>query len=196
MLRLAVQASRHPATYPYRRASPQSIRTLIAPPTANSGPLMYRRSDRALPDITTASRHWLKTIPLFVVVVGGSTLAIFNYQKSSSSVVNSTLYALRTSPRAREILGDEVYFRDKFPWIWGELNLLHGRVDIEFGVKGTARKGMMRFRSIRKTRMSYVCDVCCFCFSPFTCYLLLIRSVILVCADIVDRFSLRHKNGV
>lgn len=130
--------------------------TLIAPPTGASGPLMERRADRELPDITSSSRQWLKTLPIFLAIVGVSTLAIFNYQKSSSSVVSSTLYALRTNPEARELLGDEIYFRDKFPWISGELNQLHGRVDIGFGVKGTRAKGYMRFKSIRKSRMGYV----------------------------------------
>jgi cytochrome c oxidase assembly factor 1 len=55
------------------------------------------------------------------------------------------------------VLGDEIYFRDKFPWIHGEMNQLHGRIDIGFGVKGKAGKGYMRFKSIRKTRMGHVC---------------------------------------
>jgi cytochrome c oxidase assembly factor 1 len=83
-------------------------------------------------------------------------LGIFNYQKSSSSVVSSTLYALRTSPRAREILGDEIYFAQQIPWISGEMNQLHGRIDITFWVKGTKSQGKMRFRSIRPDRMSFV----------------------------------------
>jgi cytochrome c oxidase assembly factor 1 len=83
-------------------------------------------------------------------------LGIFNYQKSSSSIVNSTLYALRTSPRAREILGDEIYFAQQIPWISGEMNQLHGRIDISFWVKGTKSQGKMKFRSIRPDRMSYV----------------------------------------
>ena len=81
-----------------------------------------------------------------------SSLGIFNYQKTSSSVVSSTLYALRTNPRAREVLGDEIYFRDRFPWIWGTLNQLHGKIDIGFGVKGTKTTGFMKFRSERKRR--------------------------------------------
>lgn len=85
-------------------------------------------------------------------------LGIFNYQKSSSSVVHSTLYALRTSPRAREVLGDEIYFAQQIPWISGEMNQLHGRIDISFWVKGTKAQGKMRFRSIRPDRMSYVSD--------------------------------------
>ncbi|MCJ1412305.1 hypothetical protein MMC19_006399 [Ptychographa xylographoides] len=116
---------------------------------------MSRRSDRELPDIPSSSRRWLKTLPIFLAILGVSTLAIFNYQKASSSIVNSTLYALRTSPTAREALGDEIYFRDKFPWIWGEMNQLHGRIDIGFGVKGKAGKGWMRFKSVRKSRMGY-----------------------------------------
>lgn len=91
-------------------------------------------------------------------------LGIFNYQKSSSSVVNSTLYALRTSPRGREVLGDEIYFAQQMPWIHGEMNQLHGRIDISFWVKGTKAQGKMRFRSLRPDRTSYVC---------FTVYLMI-----------------------
>lgn len=96
---------------------------------------------------------WARTLPIFLVVLVSSTLAIFNYQKSSSSVVSSTMYALRTSPKAREYLGDEVYFAHKMPWIWGEMNQLHGRIDIQFEVKGSKNVGTMRFKSFRATRM-------------------------------------------
>lgn len=136
-----------------------SRRTLLAAPTPDQGPLMTRRPDRALPEIPSSSRLWLRTLPLFIAILTASTLAIFNYQKASSSIVNSTLYALRTSQEGRKLLGDEIYFRDKFPWIWGEMNQLHGRVDISFGVKGTKGKGTMRFKSIRKSRMGFVCDL-------------------------------------
>ncbi|KAJ5176428.1 uncharacterized protein N7482_002305 [Penicillium canariense] len=129
-------------------------RTMIPAPGPNTGPLTERRADRELPNITT-SRGWLKTLPIFVVVVGAAMLGIFNYQKSSSSVVSSTLYALRTSPRAREILGDEIYFAQQIPWISGEMNQLHGRINISFWVKGTKAQGKMRFRSIRPSRTSY-----------------------------------------
>lgn len=134
--------------------SPQ--RMLIAAPPPNHGPLMSRRSDRELPEINPSYSIWLKSFPIFFGIIIASTLAIFNYQKSSSAIVNATLYALRTHEVARQELGDQIYFRDKFPWVWGTMNAVHGRVDITFGVKGTRAKGMMRFRSIRKTRMGYV----------------------------------------
>jgi len=96
---------------------------------------------------------WMRTVPIFLVLLISSTLGIFNYQKSSSSVVSSTMYALRTSPKAREYLGDEIYFKHKMPWIWGEMNQLHGRINIEFTVKGNRNSGIMRFKSFRPTRM-------------------------------------------
>jgi cytochrome c oxidase assembly factor 1 len=96
--------------------------------------------------------RWARTLPLFIAILISSTLAIFNYQKSSSSVVASTLYALRTSPKAREYLGDEIYFAHKMPWIWGEMNQLHGRINIRYEVKGTKASGAMRFSSSRPTR--------------------------------------------
>lgn len=117
---------------------------------------MERRADRALPTISTNSFKWLRSLPIFALIMVGSTLAIFNYQKQSSSVVNSTLYALRTNPEAREILGDEIYFASQIPWIRGEINQLHGRIDMSFWVKGTKKQGLMRFRSERKTRMGFV----------------------------------------
>ncbi|KAL9041233.1 MAG: hypothetical protein Q9180_001420 [Flavoplaca navasiana] len=130
-------------------------RTLIAAPSPNDGPLLTRRSDRALPEIPSSRKLWLRTLPIFLSIITLSTLAIFNYQKASSSIVNATLYALRTSEVGKRELGEQVYFRDKFPWIWGEMNQLHGRIDISFGVKGTKGRGVMRFKSVRKTRMGF-----------------------------------------
>lgn len=131
-------------------------RTLIAPPSPNDGPLLSRRSDRALPEIPSSRKLWLRTLPVFLSIITLSTLAIFNYQKASSSIVNATLYALRTSEAGKRELGEQVYFRDRFPWIWGEMNQLHGRIDISFGVKGTKGRGVMRFKSVRRTRMGFV----------------------------------------
>ncbi|KAJ8114820.1 hypothetical protein ONZ43_g4812 [Nemania bipapillata] len=67
----------------------------------------------------------------------------------SSPVVASTLYALRTNKKARELLGDEIYFKQQIPWISGEMNQLRGRIDINFAVKGSRSTGVMRFASVR-----------------------------------------------
>ena len=132
----------------------QIVRPLVPPPTEGSGPLLSRRADRELPSIAKGY-VWLKTLPIFIFLVTASSLAIFNYQKSSSSTVNSILYALRTNETAREILGDEVYFASKVPWIRGEMNQLHGIIDIRFWVKGTRSKAETRFVSLRRKKGGY-----------------------------------------
>jgi cytochrome c oxidase assembly factor 1 len=104
-------------------------------------------------DVREGGMRWIRTVPIFLVLLVSATLAIFNYQKSSSSVISSTLYSLRTSDKAREYLGDDIYFAHKMPWIWGEMNQLHGRIDIQFEVKGNKNSGTMRFKSFRATRM-------------------------------------------
>ncbi|CRK27625.1 hypothetical protein BN1708_014867 [Verticillium longisporum] len=129
--------------------TPLRQRWMTAAPKPGQGPLMERRADRELPDLASTTFRWSRSFPIFVVIVAVSSLAIFNYQKSSSPVVSSTLYALRVSPKARELLGDEVYFKHQIPWISGEMNQLHGRIDIAFSVKGSRSEAVMRFASYR-----------------------------------------------
>lgn len=163
-------------------------RSLVPAPSANSGPLLDRRGDRELPSLESQFK-WARTLPIFAVLVGAAMLGIFNYQKSSSSVVSSTLYALRTSKEAREILGDEIYFAHKVPWISGQIDQLHGRIDITYWVKGTKTKGKMRFKSVRPDRQSYVSyNSLAFCLSYLTRNSLLIITVL--------RYSSAPRNGV
>ena len=143
---------------PLRSAStqtPSSPSDYLPPPAENAGPLLSRLPNRALPTLKK-QYLWLKTLPIFILLITLSSLAIFNYQKSSSSTVNSILYALRTNATARELLGDEIYFASKVPWIWGELNQLHGRINISFWVKGRKQQGKVKFVSVRKRRDGYV----------------------------------------
>ncbi|CAK7267587.1 cytochrome oxidase assembly protein 1 [Sporothrix epigloea] len=133
------------------RQRPNPLRTYVSAPRPGDGPLMERRADRDLPDVIKTRFRWSRTLPWFLLIVAGCSVAIFNYQKASSPVVASTLYALRTSPRARAYLGDEIYFQQRIPWIAGEMNQMRGRIDIHFAVKGTRNTGRMRFTSHRPT---------------------------------------------
>lgn len=139
---------------PRRPASTTSSATdtVIPAPREGSGPLLSRSSNRALPNINTARNKWLYTLPLFLFTITGTALAFFNYQKASSSTVSSILYALRTSPTARELLGDEVYFASQVPWVRGQMNQLHGNIEIEFWVKGTRAQGQTRFVARRREK--------------------------------------------
>ncbi|EPS37142.1 hypothetical protein H072_9222 [Dactylellina haptotyla CBS 200.50] len=76
---------------------------------------------------------------------------LFNYQRSNSSVVSSTLYALRVNPDAREALGDEISFKAKtIPWIRGTMDQLHGKIDISYKVIGKRGEGTVHFTSVRE----------------------------------------------
>jgi len=61
-------------------------------------------------------------------------------------------------------LGDEVYFAQQLPWIWGSIDQVHGSIDVSFMVKGSKGRAMMRFRSLRRTRMGFVSIPSFFCF--------------------------------
>jgi cytochrome c oxidase assembly factor 1 len=159
LFRLAVshlrqQSLRRSSTHTHSQTA--TVRpNFIPPPTESSGPLLSRLPNRALPSVQK-SRTWLKTLPAFIIVITLSSLAIFNYQKSSSSTVNSILYALRTNETARSVLGDEIYFASKVPWVRGELNPMQGRIDISFWVKGRRGTGRVKFVSMRKRGNQFV----------------------------------------
>jgi cytochrome c oxidase assembly factor 1 len=54
------------------------------------------------------------------------------------------------------VLGDEIYFASKVPWIRGELNPMQGRIDISFWVKGRKSPGKVKFVSVRKRGNQFV----------------------------------------
>ncbi|KAL7950911.1 cytochrome oxidase complex assembly protein 1 domain-containing protein [Trichoderma barbatum] len=129
-------------------------RWMTPAPKPGDGPMMSRRADRELPDVGQVSHGWRRTMPLFLAVVAVCSVTIFNYQKSSSPIISSTLYALRTSPEANRLLGDEIYFKHQIPWISGEMNQVKGRIDISFSVRGSKAAGVMRFASHRPSSKS------------------------------------------
>lgn len=152
-----LQASRSSIIFPRRAASTSTATSaqhepLIPAPKEGSGPLLTRRADRELPEITSPSNVWLYTLPVFALVITASAIAFFNYQKASSSTVSSILYALRTNPAARELLGDEIYFASQVPWISGDMSQLQGHIDITFWVKGTKGVAKTRFVARRKEK--------------------------------------------
>ena len=153
--------TRQPCSPPFRslqsppnRPSDRSASTSVqpsSPPPSGDRPFLTRDPNRELPSIPNSPfKVWSRTLPVFFLLITVSCFAIFNYQKSNSSVVSSILYALRRNEAAKEILGDEIYFANSVPWISGEMNQLHGRIDVKFWVKGTRGKGRVRFWCERK----------------------------------------------
>ncbi|OAA34948.1 cytochrome oxidase complex assembly protein [Metarhizium rileyi] len=132
----------------------QQRRWATPAPKPGDGPLMSRRADRQLPEISQVRFRWGRSLPVFLAIVTVCSLSIFNYQKTSSPIVSSTLYALRTNARARGILGDDIYFKHQIPWIRGQMNQMQGRINIYFTVKGTRGWAVMRFASHRPSSRS------------------------------------------
>jgi cytochrome c oxidase assembly factor 1 len=134
----------------------RQARGLLIPTPSRTTPLLNRRADRPLPSLKSINRRTWPYLPVFLAVIAAGAFAIFNYEKLNHSVVSSSLYALRVHPRSREMLGDEIYFAHRVPWIHGKIDPMHGVVDVSFAVKGSKGKGKMRFRCTRRKRGDYV----------------------------------------
>lgn len=119
-------------------------------------PCDSRAANRGPAGIRSSRNTVLMSIPIFVGGVTAAALAIFNYQKMTSPIVASTMYALRVHPAARAALGSNIQFRRYLPIIFGEMNQAHGRVDIHYTVQGDKNEGTMVFRAFRRTRMGIV----------------------------------------
>lgn len=88
----------------------------------------------------------MQSILTFLVFAAGMTVAclgIFNYEKVSSPIMNATMYFLRRSDHARELLGDKITYDGMFPWIWGEVNTVKGCVDCSTDLCGNKSSAKM-----------------------------------------------------
>lgn len=88
----------------------------------------------------------------FWILMGVSAAIMFNYEKTSSPVVTTTLHFLRRSKIIRDVLGDEIDFKNIYPWVSGELNQVKGAVNIKFDVKGSKNWGTIRLVADRESR--------------------------------------------
>lgn len=109
--------------------------------------------DRELPDPFAdkkKNRYYFVVYGIGVVV---SCAIIFNYEKTRSPIINSTLYFLRRSSIAKEQLGEGINFASSWPWISGQLNTVQGKIDIEFQVKGSKRSGTLKLKAYRESKL-------------------------------------------
>ncbi|KAH3661802.1 hypothetical protein OGAPHI_005980 [Ogataea philodendri] len=124
--------------------------------TRNASPVKKERPpmtvNDVLPDPFAAPRRNRRTFIAFCVVMGVSLLAIFNYEKVSSPIMNATMYFLRRSKVAREKLGKSITFEGNVPWIKGELNTMKGNVDIQVRVAGDSAGALMKLKASRSNR--------------------------------------------
>ncbi|GAA5970656.1 hypothetical protein JCM11641_007388 [Rhodosporidiobolus odoratus] len=98
--------------------------------------------------------------PLYLAIAAISALAwaaflayATNAERANSSVVRSLAFQLRSWPAAREFLGEGVKIEPvvgDLVRIKGSINMLAGRIDVQFRVRGSKAGGIASFTSIRR----------------------------------------------
>ncbi|KAI5968067.1 hypothetical protein KGF57_000257 [Candida theae] len=122
----------------------------------HSKPVTYKPPvtiDRELPDPFVKRDQNRRYFVFYSVAVVVTCAIIFNYEKSSSPIVNSTLYFLRRSSIAQDAIGKNIEFASNWPWIWGKLNTVQGVIDVKFKVKGDERKAWVVLNASRESKM-------------------------------------------
>ncbi|POY73647.1 hypothetical protein BMF94_3182 [Rhodotorula taiwanensis] len=142
-----------------------STRTLVQPATASNAPLGGRASqlprrqfrdqvgERELPELKSRAPLYLALALVVTLGWGGFLAYATNAERANSSVVRSLGFQLRSWPAVREFLGDgvkiEPLFAD-FVRIKGSINMLAGKIDVQFRVRGSKGAGTASFTSIRR----------------------------------------------
>ncbi|WWC97032.1 hypothetical protein V866_003909 [Kwoniella sp. B9012] len=125
---------------------------------AFSGPsrprLIYERpGDRDLPKIRN-KLPFVIALGLLGLGWGAFLLHATNAERLASSVLRQVTFQLRNSKEVISVLGENVRLVENWwalgqPWISGTINLMQGRVDLSFRVKGDKGAGTVYFTSIR-----------------------------------------------
>ncbi|WVQ94637.1 hypothetical protein IAU59_001717 [Kwoniella sp. CBS 9459] len=125
---------------------------------AFSGPsrprLIYERpGDRELPKIGNKLPF---VLALGVLGLGWGLFLLHatNQERLSSSVLRQVTFQLRNSKEVIAVLGEHIKLQENWwalgqPWISGTINLMQGRVDLSFRIKGDKGSGTVYFTSIR-----------------------------------------------
>lgn len=109
--------------------------------------------DRELPDPFAAKKTNRRYLVVYTIGLAAMLAMIFNYEKTGSPIITSTLYFVRRSKIANERLGDGIDFSSSWPWIKGPLNTVRGNIDIEFNVKGDKGNGTLKLKATRESKM-------------------------------------------
>lgn len=109
--------------------------------------------EREFPDPFTAKKRNRKYFLAYGLGVTLACLVVFNYEKTTSPIINSVMYFMRRSQNAKQLLGENIDFKYSWPWIWGTLNTVRGDVDINFAVKGSQNSGTLKLKASRESKI-------------------------------------------
>lgn len=109
--------------------------------------------DRELPDPLKLQKKNRRYFIVYAIGVAVSCAVIFNYEKTGSPIINSLMYCLRRSEVVKKALGDNIGYASEWPWIWGPLNTVQGRIDIHYKVKGDEQGAEVFLKANRSSAM-------------------------------------------
>ncbi|SCV70883.1 BQ2448_3645 [Microbotryum intermedium] len=114
----------------------------------------------AIYPVNTSHPQFQSRTPLYlsVALVSATTWGLFlfyatNAERSNSSVIGSLAFQLRTSKVVADFLGSKVHLPalvGDFRTVKGNINMLAGRIDVQFRVKGEKAGGTAIFTSVRR----------------------------------------------
>lgn len=108
--------------------------------------------DRELPDPFAKQKQNRKYFIVYGLGVALSCIITFNYEKTRSPIITSTLFFLRRSEISKQQLGGGIDYKSSWPWISGPLNTVKGDIDISFDVKGDRSGGTVKLRASRESK--------------------------------------------
>ncbi|GAA5861243.1 hypothetical protein JCM3774_002239 [Rhodotorula dairenensis] len=109
--------------------------------------------ERELPELKSRAPLYLALAFVVTLGWGGFLAYATNAERANSSVVRSLAFQLRSWPAVREFLGDGVKIEPvvaDFVRIKGSINMLAGKIDVQFRVRGSKAAGTASFTSIRR----------------------------------------------
>lgn len=111
-----------------------------------------------LPEDPRPKERMQKILTFLVFAIGmtAACIGIFNYEKVSSPVMNATMYFLRRSEHARQLLGGKITYDGLFPWISGEVNTMKGVVNCETNICGDKGSALMVLKAERMPNEKFV----------------------------------------
>ncbi|GAA6033651.1 hypothetical protein JCM8097_004366 [Rhodosporidiobolus ruineniae] len=109
--------------------------------------------ERELPELKSRTPLYLSLAALAALAWASFLAYATNAERANSSVVRSLAFQLRSSPAARDFLGENVKIEPvigDLVRIKGSINMLAGRIDVQFRVRGSKAGGTASFTSIRR----------------------------------------------
>ncbi|CAI5759099.1 unnamed protein product [Candida verbasci] len=109
--------------------------------------------DKELPDPSHKKKINRRYFLVYGLGITLSCLIIFNYEKTQSPIVTSTLFYLRRNKQVENLLGSGIDFAYSWPWISGKLNTVQGLIDIKFKIKGNKNDGYLKLKANRESKL-------------------------------------------